>query len=1066
MAEMPSVIRKIGGVVVTDLVGSTALRVRLGEDVADEVWRRHQKLLVDIIERHCGRVVSWLGDGVLVVTPSASSAVLAAIGIQQAVTRENQRPVCSTEIAVRIGVSGGELELAGDQCRGQPVVEAQDLCRAAGSGEILATPIALDLAGGRTRLTTRDANGARSVEWHPLAGMARQLGLPNALQIEVPFPLVGREQVIAALDDALAAASSGEPRMALLVGEAGIGKTRLAVEFGRRAFAKGAVVLYGAVQEHLSLPYDPIPRLLRDWVARVQDLVMRLGPRAGELVRLLPELRDAVPGLPPPTPSDAETERLRMYDAVGEWVSMLTFDDPVVILLDSLHRADNTTLDLVRHLLPMLRDSRVLLVTTQRPDREQQIDMQRQCGEEAFGSHAVSVIRLQGLTTGPIDQLLRHVAGGQSQITLASALQILTGGNPLHLAEILRVPAGSAEPPDLPRTVRALIRANVAKLDEGARLTLEAAAVLGEEFDAPLLAQIVADPNACYQSLDAAVRAGLLRELDRQTLRYGFAHILTWETVYEGIGAARQARLHECAGLALERLDARATDSRLAELARHFAAALPVGQRERAGHYAGRAAQRALDQYANEQAAGLFARALELRAGAGEESELIDLSIGHGEALRRIGDPRHRDVLMDAAARARAAGDGERMGRALLASYRGTFSRALRVDGAKVGQLRAALRLIRDDRPTRARLLALLAVELVWAEDRNESAVISNEAVAVARRLDAPGVLAEVLAQRQWTVFHPIEARLATTEELRTLADSSSDPALRFEAASAEVFTAMRAGDPALLDRAMASARLCAAELRQPMVRWMLLIREAAVALMEARFADVAEHIAEGYQLALKTAQPDARAQRAVQRFWLDVDTQSPAAARTAISEAARNYRAMPPLTAWPPTVFCCCDLGLDELAAPILSELVGRGLDAIPVDQIWLSTLCQLAAAVAHLEERAIGADLLAVLTPHAAEHANTVFATMGSVARYIGLLYQLLGRIDDAERALGAAIEANAAMGAASWLARSRLDLAALRFDRYGRGDEIANRSLADAAAAAAAFGLATVAERAAAL
>jgi hypothetical protein len=135
-------------------------------------------------------------------------------------------------------------------------------------------------------------------------------------------------------------------------------------------------------------------------------------------------------------------------------------------------------------------------------------------------------------------------------------------------------------------------------------------------------------------------------------------------------------------------------------------------------------------------------------------------------------------------------------------------------------------------------------------------------------------------------------------------------------------------------------------------------------------------------------------------------------------------------------------------------------------MDQVWLWNLCLVAASAAAVGDAPLGRTLLPLLLPHARQHANMVFATLGSVTRYVALLQRLLGRMDEAEHSLLEAEEANDAIGAVSWLARTRLDLAELRFERFGRANSLGRAALDHAAEAAAKHGLSNVADRAARL
>src|SRR5882724_508553 len=167
-------------VVFTDLVGSTELRSRLGEDAADELRRTHDRLIAGAVEGNRGRLVKNLGDGVMATFTGASDALGAAVGIQQGFDRHNRSGSCDVPLEVRVGVSAGDVAFEGADCFGTPVIEAARLCAAAGGGKILVTEVVRLLAGAGgghqfTPVGALDLKGlpapvaACEVTWEPLA---------------------------------------------------------------------------------------------------------------------------------------------------------------------------------------------------------------------------------------------------------------------------------------------------------------------------------------------------------------------------------------------------------------------------------------------------------------------------------------------------------------------------------------------------------------------------------------------------------------------------------------------------------------------------------------------------------------------------------------------------------------------------------------------------------------------------------------------------------------------------------------------------------------------------------
>jgi len=1056
----PASARRLGGVLVTDLVGSTRMRTMLGDDGAEPLRRDHERLLRAIVSRHSGRVEQWLGDGILATFESVSSAARAAIGVQQGTQRGSARPR-GEPLSVRVGFAGGEIEWQGGDCRGAPVDAANAACEAAGGGEILAPRAVLGLVGSREALRHADAGDGRiAIAWEPQRRAAPHLGAPFSLRTGGQLPWTGRGGALSVLRDAYQRAARGEPQLVALRGAAGIGKTRLLAELCEEVDALGGAIVYAAAHEASAAPYDPLEKALRHWVQRVSDLPERLGPTSGELGRLVPELLERVPDLPPPTESDPEHERRLLHDAFAEWLRSAAEGEPFVLLLDSLHWASGAAYELLERTLAQLAESRVLVVTTQRPSDERVARLVRSA-EAAFGTGAARLVDLVGLSADEVSELVRRARGDVSS-ELMGTIHVITRGNPLYITELLRGASLADGEADLPQTVLAALRETVRALDPSAHRVLEAASVIGESFEAPLLADMLGESEGTFVVLERAARDGLIRELDRERLSYGFSHALLQQAFYGEIGAARAALLHERTGIALERRGDALRSANAAALARHFGLAAPLGHAARAARYAAAAGRQALTQHADAQALALFGAAAHHAAELPASRERCELAIDTGEALRRLGEVAYRKQLDAAADLAAELGDGALMARALLATYRGTFTRAMHVDDAQLARLRRALELLGESEPElRAGLLALLGTELAWAFDATAGERASDAALALARGTGDRELLADVLAQRQWSVFHPIAERVATTRELAELAAGSVRPALRFDAAGSALFTAARIGDRAGAAAALETLRQLAREIDQPLVHWMLAMREATAALIEGRVDHARAFVSSGVALAKRLGMPDAAAQLRVQRFWIDADTEPRDTSRTALSAAVQIHRELLPFN-WSSLAFRCVELGLESERDAVLASLAS-GLATLRRGQTWLLSLCGAAVAAADAGDVALCAWLNEQLAQHGDEHANFMFGTLGSVARYAGLTARALGRLEEAERWLERAALRDGAFGAPAWRARALLDLAELRWERDGKLVGEARAGFDEARELSSRLGLAVISERA---
>lgn len=258
----------------TDLVNSTATRSALGEDAADALRRAHDALLIGEIARHDGQVIKSTGDGVFATFAGAAGALAAAVAIQQTADRYSRSTECIAPIALRIGLSVGDVVFEDGDCHGMPVVEAARLMSVAGGGEIICADIVELLARGRggfefTSVGSLELKGildlvpASRVSWSPLPDPVTdgttETPLPIQLSTANAFAAQPRDE-LKRLGDWAELARSGVSQIVWLVGPTGIGKTRLASEIANEYQREGGLVLYGHCDEDRSVPFSRLSR--------------------------------------------------------------------------------------------------------------------------------------------------------------------------------------------------------------------------------------------------------------------------------------------------------------------------------------------------------------------------------------------------------------------------------------------------------------------------------------------------------------------------------------------------------------------------------------------------------------------------------------------------------------------------------------------------------------------------------------------------------------------------------------------------------------------------------------
>jgi class 3 adenylate cyclase/tetratricopeptide (TPR) repeat protein len=766
----------------TDLVGSTALRSRLGDDAADGVMHTHEHACTTAVGEHSGTVVKVLGDGVFAAFGAAADAVAAAEAIQQLTHRANQRSDDTRRLEVRVGLSAGDVAWDGDDLHGTPVVTAARLCDRAEGGEILCDDLVRGLARGRSRATFRmvgevelkgldDPVVAYQIPWQPAGLEAAPL---PALLLPVPgqFPFAGRDEERDAMLLYWKSAQTDGRTVALVSGEPGMGKTRLTSEVARSAHSEGAWVLAGRCDESVAAPFTPWLELLRHVVAHAPDDVLHAHTQrhGGELTRLVPELARRVPGIPEPRPLDPESERLALFDAALDVLTGLAETAPVFLVIDDAHWADTASLDLLRHLsrrLPI--DAHVLVVVTYRDtDVDRAHPLQAMLGD-LRREPRVERIPLHGITEEGLCALLTAAGGEELEeegFELARTLARETEGNPFFIGEVIThlMESGlivhrdgrwqgtiSVDQIGIPEGIRDVVGRRLSRLSDKANDTLRTAAVVGRDFSLAVVADVTGESeDDLLQRVEEALRAQLVHEVPDAPGRMTFAHALVRSTLLEELSTTRRVRLHLKVGEVLER-DPR---SSAAELAYHFAEAAAAGATEQAVRHGLRAAQEARHRLAYDEAVRFCDMALEAIDAADPDpvarSTLLALRgfVNHERGNYDAG----REDGLAAADAARAAGDPALLAEAGLA-YQGQFNQwAAPGDAAGIELMREGLAGLGDgdaDLLTRARILAALSGSLTLTAN-DEALALAEEADRIASQVGDDEALLSAMTSLMW----------------------------------------------------------------------------------------------------------------------------------------------------------------------------------------------------------------------------------------------------------------------------------------------------------------------------
>lgn len=1070
-------------VVFTDLVGSTALASRVGPEVAQELRVEHFSLLRAVVGRHGGREVKNLGDGLMVVFERSSEAVAAATEMQQLVERGNRSVVDGEPLVIRVGVAVGEADTDEDgDLFGPPVVEAARLCAAAGDGQVLASEVVRALIGGRggfefRSLGVRELKGfpdpvpVCEVGWEPLPeegdGAPMAVPLPARLA-PTSGPFAGRVAEVELLGVGWKAVLVGQRRAVVVAGEAGIGKTTLVSRFAAQVHADGAVVAYGRCDEDFGVAYQPWIEALGHLVCHLSEEVLAAHVIAcgGPLTRLVPELgrRVEVPVLS--SSVDAESDRYLLFGAVVDLLGRAAGVGSLLVVLDDLHWADRSSVQLLRHVVsdPVLAG--VLVIATYR-----QTDVS--AGHPLVGAIAalrrvegVGFVDLGGLNDLELLTLLETIAGNElpeNGLVLRDALVAETDGNPFFTLEILRhlVESGLlrqddegrwAAPADLretglPVSVRQVVGQRVANLGKPVERVLRQAAVIGRDFDLDLLVAVTdTDPDTLLDLLDSAVEAAVVLNVEGD--RFSFAHALIEHALYQDLAPARRTRAHRRIAEALEAHCGDDPGKRVGELAHHWAAAVAPADAQKAVEWARRAGDHALDQLAPAEAMRWYHDALGLLDEAAlTERTGLEIRIGLGEAQKLALDPAYPDTLLAAARDALARHENELGVRAALARNRGTHSMSGDADDEYLSLLRRALEVAETgDTPQRARLLSVLAAELTFdaGTTPEERIALVDDAIGIARRTHDDALLADVVPRCHLPRVVPETVPDCWRDENDAVlaADRTGDPVLMFRARWARAFTAAELGDRDTFDDDVRVGAEIAARLGVPLHTWMSSVHEATSTGLEgdpdtARAA--ARHLLE---LGAESGIADFFTVAAVQLNngeWL-AGKLAPSIAM--IDEGRRQYPGVPLYET--ALAFAHAWDGDPEIASGLLEDAFEQGFPA-PRNFTWLGDQAWWAECAYRIRHPPSATLLCERLEPWTDRFVQAGTTVVLSVSHYAGLARATMGDLDRAVTHLERAVEMHRAFRAPFFIACSEIALAEVLLERSTDSDRQRSRTLA---------------------
>jgi class 3 adenylate cyclase/tetratricopeptide (TPR) repeat protein len=751
---------------ITDMEGSTAFTQDQGDAAAMELLRTHESIVREGLAAHGGREIKSMGDGFMIAFDDATTGIECALDIVARLRKRNENEP-SSPINVRMGMNTGTVIEEGGDVYGTTVNATSRIVAKARRGQILVSEATREAA---ERIDCRFLD--RGLFW--LKGLKERWRLYEATRdldaergltsLEGQTPFVDRENERAALRLLADAANEGRGSFALLGGEHGIGKTRIAEEVAAECADRGMRRLaVRCFEAGLGNAFGPFVDLLSSVERESTPPQFRalLGEAAPEVARLLPHIRRRFPDIPPPAELPPDQERRYLFASIRDVLAAMARQRPVVLHIDDLHWADEQSLLFLEQLALELDDLPMLVIGTYTAPElssshpfEVALDaMQRQRCIERFGIDAF----------GPreVGALLRALSGREPPEELVRLLHAETEGNPFFLEEIVRhlddrnllfdasggwLESYEGVALELPETVRLTIGRRLDTIAPRARSVLTTAAFIGRDFGIDLIAELAeTDEDELLDALDDAERSHLISSTNEAGLiTFRFTNDLIRQTLIRDVSLSRSQLIQLRVADGMERVYADDLAEHAADIAHHLAAAGRRAERARTVRFYLMAGDRALEKAAYHDAARHFDRAL----GVGAAEDLIvraPILEKLAKAERSLGHPDEAIATWNEALEAyEALGESDTVARLCLDAgiqvawwlRNGDAHRLIaRGRAALAGQTTAHL----------AGLIALEGVVLSHEGHYARAEACLDEALTIARRFDDERVLGRVL---------------------------------------------------------------------------------------------------------------------------------------------------------------------------------------------------------------------------------------------------------------------------------------------------------------------------------
>ena len=783
----------------TDMERSTDLAISVGNDAAQAIVRTHNELVRQQMQSHGGVELRSLGDGFKVAFTSVKKAVECAIAVQRAVA-QNSEQGNQGAFAIRIGINTGEaIEEEGDLF-GTAVNAAARIAAKARGGEILVPEVVRQLASGSLPDSVFVDRGRFRLKGFPERWKLYEVVWQESRRVPTfseRTAFVGRESQLSEARPLLDSARAGRGCIVLISGEAGVGKSRLAQQISSEAEALGFLPLTGRCYEMEGAPpYLPFIEALEQTRTTVSPETFRtaLGEQAGEVARIMPELRRWYDDIPPPLDvPDALHERWFVFNSVKDFIMRASSMRPLLLNLEDLHWADESSLLLLQHIAGNIAEMNIVIIGTY---RDVGLEVDRPLArtlEDLLRGRLAHRIPLKRLPTAGVEAMLSAISGKPVPPALAKVIFDETDGNPFFVEEVFRHLAEEGrlfddkghwrsdlqiEEVDVPESVRLVVGRRLERMGETGRRVLTSAAILGRDFDFRLLEELVqVEEDHLLEVIDAAERADLLVQAGGVALRFTFAHELIRHTLLGSLSLPHRQKLHVRAADALERLYIDEVDGHVADLAHHLFQAGAAADSARTVGYLKRAAEMAMEAAGFEDALRFYMTAISTIDESDAEGR-ADLLYRIGLAQRSLGDAEAalktwREAL-ETYERLGATQTAARLCRE--ASFQLLWTGRV-VEGSEMA-MRGLAALGDTDNEDKAYLLAITGTIMAMGGFFDQAEAVSDQATTLARQMEDPKLEGIAFSARCLNHFfhqQPVKALEAGMEALRLLAKDGSE---------------------------------------------------------------------------------------------------------------------------------------------------------------------------------------------------------------------------------------------------------------------------------------------------